>query len=288
MKGPVITRRRFVAGFTTTGVLTSLPSFASRPSIDVGLELYSLRNEMKSDVPGTLARVRQMGFRQVEVPAFYGLSSAQFRRALDTAGLQATALVTPYDDLQKNMAKVQRDLTVLGARWAILPWIPHGDPFARTDVERSSKDMNAWAATLSANGFRFAYHPHGYEFYPAAEGTLFDVLAASTDPYTVKFELDTFWIVWPGQDCVKLMQRYPGRFRLLHLKDLRKGVPTGDLHGMAPEADSVALGDGIVPWREILALAREQEIEAYYIEDESPDASSQIPRSLRFLAALHF
>jgi sugar phosphate isomerase/epimerase len=288
MNSPAITRREFVASFVAAATIPPLSSFASVPGVDVGLELYSLRAGMKTDVPGTLSRVRQMGFRHVEVPAFYGLSAAQFRRALDAVGLKATALVAPYDDLQKDIEKVQHDLATLGARWAILPWIPHGDRFERADVERSSKDMNAWAATLSASGFRFAYHPHGYEFYPAPEGTLFDLLAASTDSGTVKFQLDTFWIVWPGQDCVKLMRRYPGRFRLLHLKDLRKGVPTGDLHGTAPEAYSVALGEGVVPFREILTLAKQQGCERYYIEDESSDAAAQIPRSLRFLAALHF
>jgi sugar phosphate isomerase/epimerase len=175
------------------------------------------------------------------------------------------------------------NLDALGARWVILPWIPHGDKFERTDVERSSKDMNTWGATLTRAGYKFAYHPHGYEFQPAPEGTLFDTLAKATDPDAVKFELDTFWIAWPGQDCVALMKRYPTRFRLLHLKDLRKGVKTGDLHGKAPEADSVVVGEGIVPWKAVLAVAWEQQFAGYYIEDESPDAVQQIPRSLQYL-----
>jgi sugar phosphate isomerase/epimerase len=112
-------------------------------------------------------------------------------------------------------------------------------------------------------------------------------MAASTDPKTVKFELDTFWIVWPGQDCVKLMKRYPTRFRLLHLKDLRRGVKTGDLSGHAPVTDSVVLGEGIVPWNDVLAVARELNFEDYYIEDESPDAAQQIPLSLHFLRKMN-
>ena len=238
---------------------------------------------MKRNVPGTLARVRQMGFHHVEVPSLYGLTAPDFRRALDKEGLKATALVTPYEDLKNNMAGVQRNLEALGARWALLPWISHGDKFERADAERASRDMNAWSVALNGAGYRFAYHLHGYEFQPAPEGTLFDTLAKATDPDTVEFELDTFWIVWPGQDCVALLRRYPHRFRLLHLKDLRKGVPTGDLRGQAPEVDSVAVGEGVVPWKAVLDVAREQRVEFYYLEDESPDARQQIPRSLRYL-----
>ncbi len=279
----MITRREFITELAAAGLAPRLFASDRGPKLDIGLELYSLREDMKRDVTGTLARVRQMGFLHVEVPSLYGLTASDFRAALDKSGLKATAMVARYDDLQNDMAGVQRDLDALGARWALLPWIPHGDKFERADVERSSRDMNAWGATLTHAGYKFAYHPHGYEFQSAPEGTLFDALATATDPDTVKFELDTFWIVWPGQDCIALMRRYPKRFRLMHLKDLRKGVPTGDLTGKAPQADSVAVGDGVVPWQEVLAAAMEQGFEDYYIEDESPDAEKQIPRSLRYL-----
>jgi len=279
----MINRREFVTGLAAVGLTSNLYAKDHGSKIDVGLELYSLREDMKRDVPGTLARVRQMGFDHVEVPNLYGLTALEFRRALDRAGLKATAMVAPYKDLQANLSNVQRDLDALGARWTLLGWIPHDNEFARADVDRSSRDMNAWGAALAGSGHKFAYHPHGYEFHPSPEGTLFDVMAASTDPETVKFELDTFWIVWPGQDCVKLMKQYPARFRLLHLKDLRTGVKTGDLSGQAPVTDSVALGEGLVPWNDVLAVAREQKFDDYYIEDESPDAARQIPLSLHFL-----
>ena len=282
-----MTRREFTLGLAAAGLTSQLPAVGRWPKLDLGLELYSLRADMKRDVPGTLARVREMGFHHVEVPSLYGLSAPDFRRALNKEGLKATAMVAPYDDLKNNMAGVESSLGALGARWALLPWIPHGDKFERADVERASRDMNAWGAALTEAGYKFAYHLHGYEFQPALEGTLFDALAKATDADAVKFELDTFWIVWPGQDCVVLLRRYPSRFRLLHLKDLRKGVKTGDLHGQAPEADSVAVGEGLVPWKALLDVAREQQVDGYYIEDESPDAAQQIPRSLEYLRRIN-
>jgi sugar phosphate isomerase/epimerase len=284
----VITRRAFVTGVAAAGLAPSSLARPERSKLDVGLELYSLRNDMKRDLPGTLARVRQMGFDHVEVPGLYGLTAPEFRRALDRAGLKATAMVASYEDLRTNLSQVNLDLEALGVHWALLGWIPHGKEFERSDADRSSEDMNSWGAALAKSGYKFAYHPHGYEFHPAPEGTLFDVLATATDPNNVKFELDTFWIVWPGQDCVALMKRYPNRFRLLHLKDLRKGVKTGDLSGFAPEANSVALGEGVVPWKEVLTVAREQHFEDYFIEDENLGAAEQIPRSLHYLREERF
>jgi sugar phosphate isomerase/epimerase len=279
----MINRREFVSGVAAAGLASRCFADDHLSKLDVGLELYSLRDDMAHDLPGTLARVRQMGFDHVEVPNLYGLTAPDFRRALDQAGLKATAMVARYDDLQTNLAGVVGNLDALGARWAILPWIPHGDRFERGDVDRSTKDMNSWGAALIKAGYKFCYHPHGYEFQPAPEGTLFDALAIATDRDAVKFQLDTFWIVWPGQDCVELMKRYPGRFRMLHLKDLRRGIKTGDLSGSAPVIDSVVLGDGVVPWVDVLTVAREQHCEDYFIEDESPNAAEQIPQSVRYL-----
>ncbi len=166
----MINRREFVTGLAAAGLASSRSARDRGSRIDVGLELYSLREDMKRDVPGTLTRVRQMGFDHVEVPNLYGLTAVEFRRALDRAGLRATAMVAGYEDLRTNLSRVQRDLDVLGARWALLGWIPHDKEFGRADVDRSSRDMNAWAAALAASGHKFAYHPHGYEFQPSPEG----------------------------------------------------------------------------------------------------------------------
>ena len=286
----MITRRQFSVGLAAASSVAAahgLQTAAPEDSFEVGLELYSLRREMAADLPGTLARVKAMGFREVEVPGYYGLTSAEFRKALDKAGLKATALVAQWDVLERGIGPIASDLATLGASWAILPWIPHGDQFELRDAQSSAIRMNAWAADLQTAGFRFAYHPHGYEFQPTREGTLFDVLATSTDP-AVSFEMDTFWIAWPGEDCVRLLNKYAHRFRLLHLKDLKKGAGAGNLSGSAPDEVSVAIGDGVIPWAEVLSAARRQGCERYYIEDESPDAAKQIPRSLEFLSSLHF
>jgi sugar phosphate isomerase/epimerase len=225
-----------------------------------------------------------MGFDRMETGSdFYGRSAAEFRKLADTAGLKVTSVHFPYEDLKKGIEPAQQVLATVGAHWAGVAWIPHGNTLERADVERAAADFNTWGAGFAKSGHGFMYHAHGYEFAAAPQPTLFDLLASSTDPATVKFEMDTFWIVVPGQDCVKLLEKYPNRWRLMHLKDLRKGAPIGNQQGRAKDTDSVPVGDGIIPWDKVLPLARKNGITDYFIEDESPDAMQQVPASLRYL-----
>src|SRR5207249_11348730 len=122
-----------------------------------------------------------------------------------------------------------------------------------------------------------------YEFQPYGHGTLFDLLMAETKPNFVRYEMDVFWIVHPGQDPVKLLQKYGKRFELMHVKDMKKGTPTGLLTGHSDVTNDVALGTGIMDWPAILRAAKKAGVKWYFIEDESPTSVEQIPRSLRFL-----
>lgn len=280
----MINRREFLAGAAAASFATDLGAAAAPRKLNVGLELYSFRAEAKQDLAGTLAKSRAMGFDHLETGSdFYGRTAQDFRKLTDAAGLKVTSIHFPYDQLQKGVEPAVDVLETLGAHWAGLPWIPHKSSFGRDDAERAAADMNRWAAGFAKSGHGFMYHAHGYEFGAAPEGTLFDFLAQSTDQATVKFEMDTFWIVVPGQDCVKLLEKYPTRWRLMHLKDLRKGAPIGNQEGRADDKDSVPIGEGIIPWDMVLALARKQGCEDYFLEDESPDAMKQAPVSLKFL-----
>lgn len=278
-----MTRREFLAGASATLIASQTAARAQARHLNIGLELYSFREDAKRDLPGTLAKSRAMGFDHIETGSdFYGRTAEDFRKMLDTAGLKATSFHFQYGEF-KDLDKVRSTLDLFGASWACLPWIPHQQNFTLADAQRAASDFNAWSAALARSGHKFAYHAHGYEFGPGPDGTLFDLLAKSTDPETVKFEMDTFWIVVPGQDCVALLERYPNRWRLMHLKDLRKGAPIGNQQGRADDLDSVPVGEGIIPWDRVLPLARKQGVEDYFIEDESPDAMKQVPISLKYL-----
>jgi len=278
----MITRRTWIA---------SAAAFAARPLFGrvgdtVGLEIYSLREEMKKSIPKTLATIRSLGFQDVEVPGLYGMTAAAFRTELDRAGLRCSAMVVPWDRFGSDLSGGLADAGALGAKYVICPWIPHDKVFTQLDLERASDAFNAWGKQCAARGFVFCYHPHGYEFGYVGNRTMFDWLAASTDSKTVKFELDIFWVVRGGEKPVELLKDHEGRFPLVHLKDLKKGTPTGDLTGSAPDETSVALGKGMIDIPAILKASAEEGVAHYYIEDESPDAIRQLPESLAYLRSL--
>ena len=136
---------------------------------------------------------------------------------------------------------------------------------------------------MAKSGIKFFYHVHGYEFQPHGDGTLFDLLMAETDPKTVSYEMDILWVVYPGQDPVKLFAKYGKRWELVHLKDLRKGVQTGELTGHTDVKNDVALGTGQIDMPAVLRAAQQASVKYYFIEDESPSVHEQLPESLSYL-----
>lgn len=255
-----------------------------------GLQLYSLRDAFKTDVPGTLDRVKALGFTEVETAGTYGLPPEKFRDMLKERGLTAVSGHFQYEALTKDIEAVIRDAKTLGLKYVACPWIPHEiGSFGEADVHRAARDFNQWGEALKAAGITFAYHPHGYEFRPVAEGaseTFFDILVRETKPEFVTFEMDVFWVVHPGQDPAKLLTKYPNRWTLMHLKDIRKGARTGVYTGKAPLTDDVPLGTGQVDWPAVLRAAAGAGVKHYFIEDESPTVSEQIPQSLKYLETL--
>ena len=115
-----------------------------------------------------------------------------------------------------------------------------------------------------------------------------DLIIRETDPHHVTFQMDLLWTIHPGQDPAALLLKYPGRWQLMHLKDLKKGVATGFLTGKTDVANDVVLGTGQMDWTAILAAARKAGVQHYFIEDESPTSMEQIPQSLAFLRANGF
>ena len=288
-KKTMMDRREFVGAAIGAGVATAAGGWdraVARAALRVGLELYSVRNQLDRDVAGTLAMVRKMGFTEVEVAMLHGLSAEKFAAALKSAGLKASSMAGGYEDLQGKLDLVKERAKAFSAKWVVLAWIPHSGEFTVELAKRVAGEMNEWGESLAKSGMRLAYHPHGYEFRPAAVGSAFDVLLKETNPKSVFFEVDTFWAEVAGQNSAQLIARLGRRVRLLHLKDLRKGAKTGIFTGAAADEDSVALGDGMIDWRGVLSAARKAGVEKYFIEDESPAVEKQVPTSLEFLARM--
>jgi sugar phosphate isomerase/epimerase len=251
------------------------------------MELWTYRKDLKKDLPGTLAAIHRLGFKDIETASFYDRSAAEFHALLDKAGFTCSSIIASYDRLKSDLVGVIRDAETLGAKYVITSSIPRKGELTPEDVHRAAADFNEWGRKLKEQGLQFGYHPHGFEFVHAPKDTLFDVLAAKTKPEYVTFEMDVFWFAQGGADPVGYLQRYPDRFQLMHLKDMAKDTKR-DLTGRAPDETSVALGKGILNWPAILRAAADAAVKYYYIEDESLDAPNQVPESKQFLSAVRY
>jgi sugar phosphate isomerase/epimerase len=257
----------------------------------LGVQLYSFREAFKTDVRGTLARVRALGFREVELAGTYGMSAQQFRQALDSAGLTASSMHVGYEQLRDSLASALAAAKVLGPKYVGTAWIPHPDgPITVALARQAAADFNRWGKAARAEGLQFFYHAHGYEFKPGPDGILpMDVLMRETDPEAVKFEMDVFWASLPGNDPAALLRKYPGRWKLMHIKDMKKGVVTGVHTGSAnPDSSEVPTGTGQTDYRAVLRAAKEVGVERYYLEDETVRPFETVPLSITWLSTVRF
>lgn len=257
----------------------------------LGVQLYSVRNAISTDVPGTLARVRALGFQEVELAGTYGLSATQFRSELDRAGLRATSMHVGYERFRDSLPAVLDEARTLGVRYVGTAWIPHADgPLTEDGAHRAAADFNTWGRAAQERGLQFFYHVHGYEFQPGTSGTLpMDILMQETGDAAVKFEMDVFWISRPGADPVAWLRKYPTRWRLLHLKDMKKGTPTNVNTGSAnPDETEVPVGTGQIDYRGVLRTAREIGVEKYYVEDETAQPFATMPLTIRWLETVRY
>ena len=252
----------------------------------IGLQLYSLREQFARDVPGTLDQVRDFGIKYVETHSTYGLTPEKFRADLDSRGLRAVAGHFSYERCRDDIEGVAREAKILGLQYAGCAWIPHKDPFDEKTCREAIAVFNRAGEALAKHGLKFFYHTHGYEFLPYRNGTLFDLMMTETKPEFVHFEMDVFWVVHPGHDPVKLLEKYGSRFELMHVKDMKRGTPTGLFTGHADVTSNVELGTGVIDWAAVFRAARKASVKWYFIEDESPASVQQIPRSLSYLAKL--
>lgn len=252
----------------------------------VGLQLYSLRDQFKKDVPGTMEWVGKQGFKEVELATTYGMNAEDFLTLLKKNGLTAVAGHFPYDRFKSEPEKVAAEAKELGLKYAGVAWIPHKDAFDEQECRDAAAVFNKAGEVLKKEGIQFYYHIHGYEFHKHGEGTLFDLLMELTDKENVAYQLDTLWAVLPAQDPVALLKKYGSRWQLMHLKDLKKGVELGSLTGGTDVANDVTLGTGQMQWSAILKAAKEVGVKYYFIEDESPSSVEQIPQSLNYLKGL--
>lgn len=253
----------------------------------VGVQIYSLRNQLKQDGAKALDVLKNLNVKYVEIgiESHYGLTQEQMKQALDERGLIPIAAHAGQGFLLNKTEEAIAAARFFGLKYLGVAWASHKKPLDEAQTLKIAADFNEIGKRLKAAGIQFFYHNHGFEFQPYKDGTLFDLLMAKTDPNLVKFEMDVLWTVFPGQDPVKLLKKYPDRWVLMHLKDLKKGV-AGNLSGGTDLTNDVVLGTGQADYPAILKACQEIGIKYYFIEDESPTVLEQLPKSLGYLSKI--
>ncbi|HVZ64346.1 MAG TPA: sugar phosphate isomerase/epimerase [Lacunisphaera sp.] len=258
----------------------------------IGMQTWSLRETTKTKgFLASLDQIKAWGLVEVEGSlAVPGMTAEQVRAAMDERGLKMVSAHVGYDEITKHLDQMVQNAKVLGVKYAICPWIPHDDKTGITaaQIEQAVKDFNRAGAAFRAIGVKFGDHPHGYESLPGTKPgtTMLDDLITGCDPANVCFEMDVFWIVHGGWDPVTMLKKYSGRWMGLHIKDIRKGAPTGFHTGHAPVDDNVAVGSGAINWRDVIGTAEKVGVTYFIIEDETSDALKNVPISLAYLKDL--
>jgi sugar phosphate isomerase/epimerase len=263
-------------------ILIATPALAEK----LGLQLYSLRNQMANDLPATLAQISEWGLDYVEGGgSLYGYSVDDFRDQLRKNGLKLISVDTTYQELRDNPIAAVYKAKFYDAEFATFYSIPHdpGTGMTIADTRAAVDVMNEAGELLKANGVTLQYHPHGFEFRPYGDGTLFDVLVDEVTE--AQFQMDVFWVRQAGTDPVALLRKYPGRFTSLHLKDRAPGTPDSD-DGRADDETNVTLGQGDVGIAAVVSEARRQGIPYYFLEDESSRVMDQVPKGIAYVESL--
>ena len=251
---------------------------------EVGLQLYSLRNQFKNDVTGTLDLIASWGITKLEGGDTYGMPVQEFKKELRKRNLQVVSVGASYQDLDINLKAVIQNARNFGATYVMCAWIPHqGNQFGIEEVKQAVDVFNLAGKALEDEGLKLIYHPHGYEFRPYEDGTLFDYMASKAGYFG--FEMDVYWVQHGGEDPLALLNEYPDLFRLMHLKDMAKGLQ-GNYSGHENVETNVVLGAGQIQMDKIVQRAAELGIPYLFIEDESSRVVTQVPESLKYLEAI--
>jgi len=259
------------------------------PSINgvpLGMVSYTYRQSLQKDMATTLDSLKTLKVYDMEFSSLFGKKATEIRKLLDERGMYCLSIGVSYQDALTKSDEVAANAKTLGAKFVRVAWIPHDGPFTKELADKTIADFSIIGKYFKENyGLEFCYHSHGFEFAPYEGGTFFDYIAKNTDPRFVNFEMDILWTFFPGIDPAKLLEKYPNRFKLMHVKDLKKGV-VGNLSGGTSSENDVALGTGQLDLPAIMKAAKKAKIQHYYIEDESSLHAIQVPESIKYLLSI--
>ncbi len=305
----VHTRRDFLKISRNVGLAAAiealLPRMAKADAMGLppGIQLYTVRDYLPKDTQGTLKQLHDIGFREVETAGFGKYSAREFRQFLDDAGLKAPSAHLKFAGT--DFGHLFEDANTLGAHYATSssqatanqPPVPAGVPASQRPVmaplgldgfKKLAEKMNDIGAQAKAAGLQYAYHNHNYEFEKMPDGSFgYDVLVKNTDHELVKFEIDCGWMCAGGADPVAYFQKYPGRFKMIHVKEFQAmSSPSINLNGPT-RPKGTDLGQGFIDYKKIFAAGKKAGIEHAFSEQEDPFPVSQMASAKAAYDFLH-
>jgi len=277
--------RRTASAVTGLAALNHGSLHANPLGLPIGLELYTVRNELEKDFPGTIKQVADIGYREVELYAFLNKPAAEIRRIIADNGMVCP--VAHYDmTLEPRLQQEIEYAHELGLKYMLMAWLTPEERTSLDKYKRYFEFFNHAGAQTKKAGIQFGYHNHNFEFKNFNGVVPFDEMLRLTDPQLVKIELDCFWMTWAGRDPVAYMKRDPDRYPLLHIKDRKPGFGTSTDVDDKP-GPFTEVGRGIIDWKPIFAAASAG-VKHYFVEqdfcDRPPIESARI--SYEYLSKL--
>lgn len=297
----MLSRRSFLVAAgsgVVAGSFVARSVFAQQPGkLPLGIQLYTVRGETNKDVEGTLRKVHELGFREIEFAGYYGKTPADLLTLMKSIGFTLVSTHTNAGEIASKGAQIIADAKALGVKHIIcssplalgdkdkLPYGQKMDALDLADWKANAELFNRFGAEVKAAGMTFGYHNHHVEFKTFGGKRAYDELFAWTDPALVKIQLDIGWAVAAKQDPIAILNKYKDRVISLHVKDV--GKVAADPHATV----TTAVGEGTVDWKSVIGTARKNGVQHYFYEQEPPYTrptleSAQI--SANYLSRLSF
>lgn len=269
-------RRKFIKTVSTGSLLLAFPgtltscSHRKKNLKDIGIQLYTLRDVMPADPVGVLKQVAAMGYTQIESyegdrGMFWGMDNRDFSKLMGNLGMK---IISSHTDIHKEFERKAALAAEIDMHYLVCPWA--GAQKTLDDYKRLADLFNEKGRVCRENGIRFAYHNHEYTFLPVEGSLPHDILMTYTDPDLVTFEMDVYWVVTAGEDPVHWLKKYPGRWRLSHIKDRKKNI------ALTKTDATCVLGTGEIDWPRVLKTAVEEGMEFFFVEQEQYDKMSSM------------
>lgn len=260
----MISRRTFMAQAAGTALALPLAAGEMRAAhkLDkISVQLYTVRNEMAKDFEGSLRRIAELGYQQVEFAGYYDRTPAQVRALLGRLGLEAPSAHVPLQSLRTDPARVIEAAKVIGHRYLICPYLDASERKTLAQYREHAALFNRVGEMCRQAGIQFGYHNHDFEFVELEGARPMDLLLAETKSDLVKIELDLYWTVKAKQDPVAFLKKNPGRVVAFHVKD----------QDATPKGFFTEVGRGIIDFKKIFAVGRQQGVDLYIVEqDQTP------------------